>query len=75
MTTDRSRVGVYVLEALGFIRRAKATRKVREVGVSSDPEIERKILEASADGFLRKPFGVTEFRTSLLEQTATARRR
>ncbi|MFN3486165.1 MAG: response regulator [Planctomycetota bacterium] len=62
-------------EALAFIRRAKAIQKVKVVAVSSDSEIGRKMMAAGADGFLRKPFGVTEFRASLLEQTAAARRR
>jgi CheY-like chemotaxis protein len=62
-------------EALAFIRRAKAIQKVKVVAVSSDSEIGRKTMAAGADGFLRKPFGVTEVRASFLEQTAAARRR
>jgi CheY-like chemotaxis protein len=48
-------------EALAFIRKAKAIRRTKVVGVSNDPQIGKKMLAAGADGFLRKPFGVAEF--------------
>lgn len=57
-------------QALSFIRKAKAIRKVKVVGVSMDLQIGRKLMAAGADGFLRKPFGVADFRESILEQTA-----
>ncbi len=62
-------------QALAFIRKAKAISKVKVVGVSMAPRIGRKMMAAGADGFLEKPFGVTEFRESILEQTARASRR
>jgi CheY-like chemotaxis protein len=62
-------------QALAFIRKAKAIREAKVVGVSNDPRIGKKMLAAGADGFLRKPFGLAEFGASLLEQTASAGRR
>jgi CheY-like chemotaxis protein len=53
--------------ALTFIRGAKAMRKVRVVGMSSDPRLGRKMEEAGADGFLRKPFTLAALKETILE--------
>ncbi len=57
-------------QALAFIRGAKARRKVRVVGMSCHARIGRKMLEAGADGFLRKPFTLGALKEAILAQTA-----
>lgn len=57
-------------QALAFIRKAKVIRKVRVVGMSSDPRIGQKMMVAGADGFLLKPFSLRELQESILSQIA-----
>lgn len=62
----RARLGG--VDALSFIRRTKALRQVRVIGVSHDPHIGRNLLAAGADGFLQKPFGAGDLRDSIGKQ-------
>ncbi len=56
-------------QALAFIRKAKAIRRTRIIAVDSDPRIGRKMLDAGADDFLRKPFSLGKLRESVVRQT------
>jgi CheY-like chemotaxis protein len=63
------------VQALAFIRNARAIRKVRVIGVSASARVGRMLLEAGADAFLQKPFLLGELRASILSQLGRHARR
>jgi CheY-like chemotaxis protein len=57
-------------QAVAFIRRAKLTKGVRVIAVTATKDAGKRTLSAGADAFVLKPFGVSELRGVVLDQTS-----
>jgi CheY-like chemotaxis protein len=55
-------------QAVALIRRARAFKSVRVIGMASEPDADEKMLKAGAHLLLVKPFGLEELRRAIYSQ-------